>query len=199
MAIAYTLATLKSSVIAWLEEDGTEFSDALNNIIDLAERQVVKDLSFSIFDETATGTLTTATLTKPTGWVATIDLFVTESGEQRLLEPKPWGYVNLYGGAGAPLYFAETSETTITVAPAPTSAPYTMRYIKRPTSLVDTANPGTTWLSENAGEALFFACILNSEHFRKADERLESAKAFYAASIASVKEELRHLSRKEYA
>lgn len=194
----YTRDTLKQAVIAWLEEDGAEFAASLDTVIGLAEQQVVKDLPFSIFDQTDVGVLTSATLPKPAGWVSTVDLFITVGAEQYVLEPKPWGYVQMYGGTGTPLYFAETSEGAITVAPAPVSTPYTIRYIKRPVSLVNTVPPASTWIATNLPEVLFWSCIVQSEHFRKADERIEGAKNFYKEAVESARSELAHLLRREY-
>lgn len=199
MAFSYTLATLKTAITAWLEMDSdTEFAASLNDAINLAEAQIVKDLPFSIFDEMATGTLTSATLTKPSGWVGTLQLLVTVSGAQELLDRKPWDYVKLYGGTGTPLYYAEESETTITVAPVPTSQAYTLRYIKRPTTLVETADPGTTWISANVPDLLFWATIARCEHLRKADERIAAAQQMYAQVLAVTlaKPELEHLIRR---
>lgn len=196
--MTYTLTSLKSAIIAWLEERGAEFAASLDTIIGLAEQQIVKDLPFSIFDQTTTGVLTGPVLNKPEGWVSTVDLFITVGGEQFVLEPKTWGYVQMYGGTGTPLYFTESSEGGITVAPAPVSTPYTIRYIKRPTSLVNTTPPASTWIATNLPEVLFWSCIVHSEHFRKADDRIEGAKGFYAAAVEASKSELAHLLRREY-
>lgn len=199
MAHTYTLTTLKQAIVRWLEDDSDELAESLDNIIKLAESQLLKDLSFSIFDEVTTGNIISSTLTKPTGLVSIVDLFVTVAGQQQIVEPKPWSYVQLYSGAGTPLYFAETDEGGITVSPAPTSIPYTLRYIKRPESLVDAPTDTTTWLSENVAEVLFWGCIVSSEFFRKADERIAAAKDYYMAAKDSAKVELRHLLRREYA
>lgn len=194
----YTRDTLKAAVIAWLEEDGAEFAASLDTIIGLAEQQVVKDLPFSIFDQTTAGVLTSATLPKPDGWVSTVDLFITVGNEQFILEPKTWGYVQMYGGTGTPLYFSESSEGAITVAPSPVSTPYTIRYIKRPTSLVNTVPPASTWIATNLPEVLFWSCIVHSEHYRKADERIDQAKGFYTTAVEASRNELAHLLRREY-
>lgn len=119
-----------------------------------------------------------------------------------LVEPKPHGYVRMYGGIGPKaIYFAERDEQTIIVAPTPFSEQsLEIRYIKRPASLVDVVAPDTTtWLSENVAEALFWGCIVQSEFFRKADERIAAAKDYYMAAKDSAKVELRHLLRREYA
>ena len=121
MAFTYTFATLRDAVQEWLEEDSTEFVDAFPNICENAELMLLRDLPLTIFDQIATGTLTTADLTKPSGYLNHVDLFITVSGAQVLLTPKPWGYVNQYGGTGQPIYFAEKDATTIQVAPVPTS------------------------------------------------------------------------------
>jgi len=198
MAHSYTLATLKQAIVDWLEDDGDEFLAHLNEVIELAEQAVLTALPFSIFDETAMGTLTSAVLTKPSGWVSTINLFVTESGAQRILEPKPWDYVQMFAGTGVPRFYAEDGETTLKVAPVPTSSPYTLRYIKRPDSLVDVASGQTTWISANLPEVLFWGCIVNAENFRKADARIDMAKGFYNDSVTLARQELRHLLRREY-
>lgn len=197
MATEYTFATLKAAVKEWLEDDGTEFDTALTNIVNLAELQLIKDLDLTIFDLVATGTLTSATLTKPATWLGTIDLLITDaSGDKIPLEPKPWGYVQMYSGTGTPVAYTELSDGSITVAPTPTSTPYTLRYISRPTPLSESGS--TTWLSANAADCLFWQTIIKSEHFRKADERIEAAKGFYAEALATAKNEFAHLMRRRY-
>lgn len=198
MAFSYTYNQLKDAVIEWLEDDSLEIQAAMPNIVNVAERQIIKDLNFSIFDETATGTLTSATLTKPSGWVDTLNLFITVDGQQVVLKPKPWDYVQLYGGTGTPIYYTEASPTAITVAPAPTSQPYTLRYIKRPTPLSEVASPGTTWLSANVPEVLLWQTILTALNFLKTDDRVEQASQFYNDAVEKTQVELSHLIRKVY-
>lgn len=196
MATEYTFTTLKSAVKEWLEDDAAEFEAALTNIVDLAELQLIKDLDFTIFDLVATGTLTSATLTKPATWLGTIELLITdENGDKVPLEPKPWGYVQMYSGSGTPAVYTELSDGSIAVAPTPSSTPYALRYISRPTPLSETTS---TWLSENVADCLFWQTIVKSEHFRKADDRIEAAKGFYADAIATAKAELSHLVRRRY-
>lgn len=198
MAFSYTFDSLKDAVQEWLEEDSTEFSAALPNIVNNAELMLLKDLQFSIFDQIATGTLTTASLTKPTGYLNTVDLFITVSGAQVLLTPKPWGYVNEYGGTGQPLYFAEKDATTLQVAPVPTSQAYTLRFCKRPTPLSETTGATTTWLSANVADALLWATIVMSEHFMKNDERIAVAKENYQMALTSARAEHATLVRRTY-
>lgn len=196
MAYTYTLTALKSAIQEWLEDDGTEFQTALTNIINLAEIQLIKDLDFTIFDKTATGTASAATISVPSDYIRTISLLATVSGQDQVVTSKPWDYLQVYGGTGTPLYFNEVSETTISLAPVPTSTAYKLRYLARPTPLTETTS---TWLSENVPDCLFWGCIVASEHFRKADERINAAKGFYKEAVEKAKQELRHLVRREYS
>lgn len=198
MAFSYTYTQLKDAIVEWLEEDSEEFQDALDQVVNNAEIQLIKDLNFSIFDQSATGTLTSATLTKPVNALEILHVFITVSGAQVLLEPKPWDYVQQYGGTGTPIYYAETSTTTLTVAPAPTSQAYTVRYIQRPTPLSETTGATTTWLSANVPDALFFGSLIKAHDFLKNDERLATAKDQYAMALATAQAELSRLIRREY-
>lgn len=75
MAHTYTLTTLKQAIVRWLEDDSDELAESLDNIIKLAESQLLKDLPFSIFDEVTGVVLTGNTATKPAGLVSIIDVF----------------------------------------------------------------------------------------------------------------------------
>jgi len=198
MAFSYTYTQLKDAVQEWLEDDSDEFTDAFDSICNNAELRLIKDLEFSIFDQEATGTLTSATLTLPSGWVGTVALFITVSGAQVLLLPKPWGYVKEYGGTGTPIYYAHSSTTQITVAPAPTSQAYTLIHIKRPTPLSETTGATTTWLSANVPDAMFKAAVMESVKFLKMAERLQAAEAEYTAAVALARKEQAHLIRSVY-
>jgi len=197
MALSYTLASLKAAIVEWLEDDGAEFAAVLDSLIKLAEQKIYTDMPFSVFDEVATGSLTTNVLAKPATMVRVVDIFVTVAGEQVLLEPKQWGYVNLHGGSGVPLYYAHQDEGNLIFAPAPASStPYTLRYVARPASLVD--SPSGTWISEKLPDVLFWGCIVHSEHFRKADDRIPVAREMYAAAKDTALSELSNLIRMEY-
>lgn len=198
MAFSYTLTTLTAKIQEWLEDDGAEFVASIPDIINLAEIQLLRDLPFSIFDVEATGSITAATVAKPAGLVSLLDFFITVADEAIELLPKPPSYVRMYGGAGTPLYYAETSDLAWTVAPVPAvGVPYSIRFIKRPPTLaVD--SPNGTWLSQNVPDALFWGCIMASQNFRKADDRVEQAKGFYDRAVMGAKTEHRHLIRREY-
>ena len=206
MALTFTYTTLKAALQTFTEDLGAEFAAGLDTIIPLAETRLVKDLDLEIFDVTTTGTFTgsSALVTKPTDMVALRTFHYTDaSGNFQPLEPKTWEFVKDYWPkaattTSAPKYYAEYTETSWYLAGTPVSnLAYTVRYIKRPDGL--SGSTATTWLSTNAADALFYACLITSEQFLKADERVNLWKQEYSQHLQTARMELRRTDRNDYA
>lgn len=206
MAVSYTYTTLRSAVIDTTEDHGTEFDAALDNIIALAETKVLRDLNIELFDLVATGNFTSndPLLAKPAGMVALRTLHYTDaSGNFVLIEPKSWEYLKDYWPnasttTATPKFVTDYSETQWYLGGTPASAlAYSARYIKRPDGL--SATTATTWLSTTVGDLLFYACLMGSEQYLKADARVDVWKKDYNERLPAVRMELRRDKRDEYA
>jgi hypothetical protein len=183
----------------WMEDDDAEFQGSLNDVVDLGEQRLARDLDLAIFRRTTTTALVigTATVTKPSVspeyLIATKALWLTGGALTTpvFLEVRDQGYVTWATGTtnGVPLFWAEENETSWTLAPAP-DATYTLniRYLSRPTKLAP-ANQ-TNWFTDNAYDILFKACLAEAEKFLKSDERIEIWNNDYLQSMPQVRREL---------
>jgi hypothetical protein len=98
----------------------------------------------------------------------------------RTLVKRSWDFLTQYflAAEGQPKYFADQGASEWIFGPpadAFTSA-YVRRYIKRPVSIIIAQN---TWLGDNVGQLLFVCCLMEMEHFIKADDRYADMKAKY--------------------
>lgn len=206
MAVSYTYDTLRTNLINTTEDQGTEFAAALDNIIALAETRILRDLDVEFFDAVTTGTFAASNplLTKPANFISLRTMHYTDgSSNFNLIESKSWEYVkdywpNVATTTSTPKYMADYSETQWYLAGTPASnLAYTVRYIVRPTGL--SSGTPSTWLSANVGDLLFYACLVSSEAFLKADERVKMWASEYATRLQIVRMELRREKRDDYA
>jgi len=98
-----------------------------------------------------------------------------------------------------PQYYAEFTETEFFVVPAPDIAyGFDLRQIQTP----DALGPGNqnTWLGDNAGDMLLYACLLASDEFLISDtEDLSTWRTSYAELVTARKLELRRQWRGDYS
>lgn len=208
MALPTTYNLLVSELQTTLLDDTTEFTAALGYLIPLAEVRVYKALELAGLDSTETVTITqgTATIAKPTGWVATLDMWYIASGDRTLMYPRSISVVRDYNpdpaDEGLPLYYAENSQTTWLVAPTPNfTGTGEARVVKYPSLLA--SGTQTTWLSENATESLWYSCLIAAEQFLKTDldkpERIKMWENEFARAIALDKQNMASNMRSYYA
>ena len=197
MALALTLATLKTAIQNHIENQGAAFSGNLNTLIQLGEDRVVKDFDLEIFDseQDITLTINVATITKPSNTIAGRTLWYTNGSSDRVvLRQRTYEFIQDYwptpADTGEPKFFCELTTTTWGVAPTPAATRTgKARCIIRPTSIVtDTAG---TWVSLNFGDLLLRACLMMSEAFEKADDRIMIWKMEYTDLLAVAKREIR--------
>lgn len=205
-----TYNDLLAQLQAWMEDDDAEFQAAIPDIIDLGEKRLLRDLDLTLFrgeDSSATMTIGAAQQTKPT--IAAPDLLITTnvlylSGGGLtggvFLEQRDHSYVHMYNQYavdGVPKYFGEVDETTWIFGPKPDAA-YTMNvmFLSRPAQL--SVSNQTNWLSDNAYDVLFKACLAEAEKFLKDDERSQLWDADYTRDMARVRAELYQQFQNQY-
>ena len=204
MPVSYTYATLKDAIQDGVEDQSTEFSNELDDLIARGETRLLRDLDFEIFDVTDTVTFTpgTATVTKPTGHLSTRSLFHTVASVRTFLEERSYEYLIDYwpnaATTGTPLYYCELNDTQWLVVPTPPAAVTTgtSRFLKRPTGL--SGSTTTTWLSTNAGDCLLHACLIEASKLIVDDERLDRWEKEYMGYVISSQAEFKNLMRKDY-
>lgn len=197
-----TATDLQNGIQAWLEDDDAEFTGELDDVIDLAEKRLLRDLDLAIFrrvDSTAAMVVSNALVTKPT--IVAPDLLIASKGiwltggaltRAEFLQQRSAEYILDYNGAvdGVPKYWGEYSETQWIFGRTP-DATYAVnvRYISRPDRLVPGGNE-TNWLSDNAYDILFKAALAEAEKFLKSDERAPIWENDYTLALPQVRREL---------
>ena len=175
------------------ENTNSEFVSNIPRFIGRAADQVQRDVGLDIFRDYELGTLSAASYTRSQDWLIVRSIQLTASG--RYLEQRDLDYVRMYGGSsGTPKVWAEDQETTLIVAPTPSSSlAVRVEFYKRLAAL-SVANP-TNWLTRNVGDLLLVQALINAHEYNVAPERVQAMGTFYAALLPTVESELRDSER----
>lgn len=207
---AWTYDTIITALQKWPVNTNADYVANLSRILSLGELRVVRDLNLEIFDVTLEFThLATAGRLVP----KPADLLVERSlrlggvsggsaAYSAALKRRSYDYivelfpdVALLADKGPPEYMTELTDAAWYVAPTP-DADYvmTVRYLARPAGMTSAAQ--TSWLGTFVPDALFAACLMESEHFIKADDRYDDWKKKYETELLpNARIELRNLIR----
>ena len=204
-----TYTELSDNLVAWLEDDDAEFTGSIDEVINLGEMRLWRDLDLSIFTSEGTNptVASTETLTKPVTdtelvtWQSLYYDFDFGSGVVRTwLELRSVDFVRDYqtpGSTAPPKYYSEQNETDWLLAPVPDDV-YTVitRGTTRPARL--SIGNATTWLSLHQDDMLFKACLAEAEGFLKSDDRVEMWKAQYVDALPLAKRETYTMLQEHY-
>lgn len=204
--VAHTFTTLKAALLDYTEDDSDEYASNLELIIKNSQERLVRDLDLEIFKQVYTGTFTVNSpyVSKPSS-LLTIStfFFINSSGKYVFLDPRTYAWCEMYaqGTSGEPKYFDEAfSDSQIILAKKPAGSwSYTIRGLKRPDYLSD-SNP-TNWLSNNAGDLLLYAALVESEGFMMAAQtgKVQEWENEYMKRIVQARLELGQIARTEYS
>jgi len=144
----------------------------INTFITFAENRILRDIDLDVFKKESSATLTSGNkfLTAPSDILTHRYMMVTVSGEQVFLDYRDTSYMKEYwpegSSTGVPKYYSVWDQNTFYLAPTPNSNyGVELGYIYRPTQL-SSANQNT-WISDNAPEALFYACLIQAYSYTK--------------------------------
>ena len=169
--MAWTNASLTTALQRFTENTSTDFINSIPDLIRLAETRVFRETNLRIYNNTATGTLTsgTNTVTLPTDLSYMRSFTLATLSSSPLLE-KHETFLKEYwpqaSNTDEPIYFTFVDRTTAKVAPTPDS-PYTynINYRAQPTGLANSTDG--TWLSIHGDDVLLYACIVEAHKFLK--------------------------------
>lgn len=161
-----TYAELKAAITTWNPD--TNVPDVVDDLIDLAEARLSRELRCRRMVEEETGTLTTGdgTLALPDDFLELIEIRVGSGTGTLTLAKRPLvdfqqRYLSL--GTGQPEVFV-IDGAVVRFGPAPASDyPYTLRYYQRIPAL--SASQTTNWLLEDAPDVYLYACMVEAERF----------------------------------
>jgi|TARA_R110002020_G_scaffold40228_2_gene119119 hypothetical protein len=198
---------LVSQIKNFLEDDSTEFSDSIDEIIDQAEEMIFQRLpNLPAFRQSATGTLASGTSSYTISNARIIrNVGVTVSSNVTYLDHRVDSYLKDYwpnaSTTGQPIMYstdsATVSGTVITLAPTPNSNySYEVEFAAPATGL--SSGNTTSWLGANAENVLLSACLYEASAFLKAPETVTLYKSQFDEALQLMQQEMLRDYASEY-
>jgi hypothetical protein len=193
--MSFTFATLKTAIQDYTDNSETTFVNNLSIFIKESEERILKNVQLSLFRKNSTGSTSSSNkyLAMPSDFLAPFSLSVLSSSAHEFLEFKDVNFIQTFtpnpATTGTPRYYAIFDVSNFILAPTPDST-YTaeLHYYYRPASLTAGSDSGTTWLSENAPNALLYGCLVEAYTFMKGDpDLLNTYNQRFTEAILSLK------------
>jgi len=193
--MTWTLSTLKTAIQDYSESTETSFVTNLPNFIKTTEERILKSVQLDDFIKNVTGTATASSpyLGSPSDYLSSFSLAVIDSSSNyNYLQLKHPSFIRDFTPAssttGLPKYYAEFDENTFILAPTPdTTYTFELHYFFRPSSLTSAGDSGTTWLSDNAPNALLYGSLTEAMVYLKNYESLPIYEQRFQEAIALLK------------
>jgi hypothetical protein len=168
--MSWTYSNLKTAIQDYLESTETSFVSNIDNFITTTEERILKGVQLDVFKKNVTGTSTPTSpyLASPGDFLAPFSLAVLDaSSNYNYLLLKQVSFIRDFtpnaSTTGTPKYYAEFDQNSFILAPTPASnLTFELHYFYRPSSLTSAGNTGTTWLSENAPNALLYGSLVEA-------------------------------------
>jgi hypothetical protein len=201
-------ASLVSNIQNFMEDDSTELSNSINDIIAQAEEMIFQRLpSLPCFRQVATGNLVIGTFeyTIPNARMIRQVSVTDGSSNISFLDHRIDSYLRdfhpITSTTSTPTMYstknATTSGTIITLAPTPSATlAFQVDFIAPVTGL--SSSNTTTWLGDNAENVLLAAALYEVSSFLKAPETLQLYKAQFDEAIALFQQEMGRNYTAEY-
>jgi len=174
--MSFTLATLKTAIQDYTDNNETSFVTNLPNFIKGAEEKIFKSVDLDYFRKNVTSAFTSSDqfLTVPSDYLASFSLQITSSGSESFLLQKDVNFIREYTPAstttGVPKYYSRFDVDNFIVAPTPDSNyALELHYYYRPASITAGADSGTTWISTNAPFALLYGSLIEAYYYMKGE------------------------------
>ena len=172
--MSFTLSTLKTAVQNYVESAETTFVASLDTFIEEAEERILKAVELPVFRKNVTGTAAASNtyLSTPTDFLASYSLAVISSSVYSYLLFKHVSFIRDFtpnaSTTGLPKYYALFDDNSFILAPTPDQTyTFELHYKYRPASLTTTSGTDTTWLSNNAPDALLYGTLVEAANFLK--------------------------------
>lgn len=183
--------TLKTDIVDWLDNNTTELSGQLNQIIQNAEDQLADDVTEDAFFDKETGSLSVGdnTVTKPSSERG-IRYFQIVSGSTIIqLERRELTFLREYYSSttttGTPKYFGEYDSSSFLISPSPSAIlSYEIGYTQRLPRL-STGNVSNFYTS-NAYQLLLYCCLSHASAYVKYPEAAAMYAQYYERALAGL-------------
>jgi hypothetical protein len=189
----FSYSNLLTLIPKYAERTDSAFTAQIPTFISLAENRLSVDMKQQGFQAVVTGTLPlTPDMAKPSFWKETISFNITSGNERTQLFLRSLEYVRNYWPndslTGTPRFYADYNIFNFLLAPTPASAlNFELVYYARLDPL--SASNDSNWMTLNAPQALFAACMVEACRFIKNDARQATWEAMYSSSVGGVKGE----------
>lgn len=173
-----TYDELVTNIRNYTEVNANVFTNAvINTFITMAENQILREIDLDVFKVEATANMTSGNkfLSAPSDILTHRYMMITSANNQIFLDFRDTSFMKEYwpngSTTGVPKYYSVWDQNTFYVAPTP-NANFVVElgYIYRPPQLSST-NP-TTWISNNAPEALLYACLIQAYSYTKGPDNM---------------------------
>ena len=175
--MSFTYGTLKTALQNYTENTETSFVSNLETFITAAEDRIFKLVDLEFFRKNATSALTQNDpyLSVPSDYLSSFSLSITNGSSKEFLMQKEVNFLQEYhpnaSSTGTPKYYAFFDVSNFILAPTPDSNYVCeLHYYYRPASLTAGADGGTTWLSENAPNALLYGSLVEAYIYMKGEQ-----------------------------
>ena len=193
--MSWTYATLKTAIQDYMESTESSLVSNLDNFIETTEERILKNVQLDDFRKNVVGDMTTSSpyLGSPTDFLAPFSLAVIDgSGNYSYLLLKQVSFIRDFSPnpttTGLPKYYAEFDEDTFIIAPSPDSDYSTeLHYYYRPNSLTSAGDSGTTWLSENAPNAMLYGSLVEASTYLKSYESIPVYESKFQEALLGLK------------
>jgi hypothetical protein len=181
--MSYTYAQLKSAIQNYADNAETTFVASIPEFIRSAEQTILNSIDLQYFRKNVTG-VTSGTgsnpyLQVPEDYLASFSLSITDGTKKEFLLEKDVNFIQSFNptsATGVPRYYAFFDIDNFILAPTP-AAVYDaeLHYFYRPTSITaaSVGDNGTTWLSENAPNAMLYGSLVEANIYIKGEQDLQ--------------------------
>jgi len=175
--MSFTYAQLETAIQDFTENSETSFVTNLPVFIRGAEDRIFTLVDLELFRKNATSQLTVGDpyLSVPADYLAPFSFQIITANYKNFLEIKDVNFVQQYavdaGGNTTPRYYSVFDVDNFIVGPTPNLAyDVELHYYYRPASITAGAASGTTWLSENAPNALLYGSLVEAYTYMKGEQ-----------------------------
>ena len=201
-------SSLVSQIQNFTEDDSTELSNEINNIILQTEEMIFQRLpSLPCFRQRSTGSLSIGTADYTVANARMIRQFAITDGSSNkiFLDHRVDSYLTDMhpnsSSTGQPTMYATktatTSGITVTLAPTPSATLAFQVDFAAPETGISSSNT-TTWISTNAENVLLMGSLYVTSTFLKAEEMLKVYKGKFDEAVALFQQEMGRNYTAEY-
>lgn len=168
-----TYNELVTNIRNYTEVDANVFTNAvIDTFITFSENKILRDIDLDVFKLEVSGTMSQNNkfLTAPSDILTHRYMILNTPNDQIFLEFRDTSFMKEYWpdgtSTGTPKFYSVWDQNTFYIAPTPNqNFAVELGYIYRPAQLSSTNQ--TTWISTNAPEALFYACLIQAYSYTK--------------------------------